>query len=287
MKKKLFEVRNITKLYGQNQVLNNLSFEIEQSVMYGLLGKNGAGKTTLLECIEGLREYDSGEVLILGRKINNPTMHNNIGIMLQNDSLPPMLKIKEAIDLFSETKQCTVSEELIKELDINYLMDKKYYQLSTGQKRIVSFFLALNHNPKLIFLDEPTAGLDVEAKANVYKVINKYKSRGATFILTSHDMSEIEKIADTIGILSNGKIIYEATPKQITSMSGNMYKISYLLNNKDQYEEILTDNIMNSLLSIIEKTKQSNYSFEDLRVERPTLEESFMKILEENQREEI
>jgi len=297
MKDLLLEVKGLRKKYDNNIVLKEINLKIKEGIIYGLLGKNGAGKTTLIECVEGLRPFDKGEVLF-NRSKENVDIAKFMGVQLQNEALPNMLKVEEALNLFSVTKNCKLSEKLIKKMGLEKLLDKQYYQLSTGQKRIVSLFLALNHNPKIVFLDEPTAGLDVEAKISVYKVIKEYKEKGTSFILTSHDMSEIERIADIVGVLMDGKIIFEGSPKKLTGNSNNLYKISYLLkrandleenNISDQtninYKEIVTSNITLALEELITHNRSSNLEFSDLRIERPTLEEAFIKILENEKKE--
>jgi len=293
----LLEVKNLVKSYSENNVLKNVCLKIRKGTIYGLLGKNGAGKTTLLECIEGIKDFNKGEIIFTQENINLKTY---MGVQLQNDSLPNMLKVKEALELFSATKRCYVSKELINKLNMNDLLDKYYYELSTGQKRLVSLFLALNHNPEIVLLDEPTAGLDVEVKINVYKVIEEYKKKGTSFILTSHDMSEVERIADTVGILMNGSIVYEGSPNNLTASDDNLYKITYLIKenhdnqdgvilnkkNSGEYNKIITSNITISLLSLIKENNKYNTDFADLRVERPTLEEAFIKIID-NKKEVI
>ena len=186
------KINNLKKNYGSHVVLNGLDFCVQQGEIFALLGVNGAGKTTSLECIEGLRKYDSGTIAITGK----------VGIQLQSSSLPGYIKPLEAVKLFAKWNKVPLDRAILDALGIHDFARKQYYQLSTGQKRRLHLALALIRNPDILFLDEPTAGLDVEGRLSLHEQIRQLKAAGKTIILTSHDMAEVENLCDRIAILS-------------------------------------------------------------------------------------
>ena len=204
------EVRELNKNYGCHGVLKGLNFQIVKGEIFALLGVNGAGKTTTLESIEGLRKYDGGSIVINGK----------MGIQLQSSSLPAHIKPMEAIKLFEKWNQTKIDDDMLKALEIKEIEKLQYLQLSTGQKRRLHLALALIGNPNIIFLDEPTAGLDVEARLSLHEHIRNLKSQGKTIILASHDMAEVETLCDRIAILNSGKIVFCGTPSELTDKVG-------------------------------------------------------------------
>lgn len=256
----VIQVSNLKKSYGNNKVLKDLSFNVKKGEIFGILGVNGAGKTTLLECIESLCKYDDGKILINGK----------IGIQLQSSSLPAYIKVIEAIRLFSKWKK----------VKIDKLKDKKYLELSTGQKRRLHLVLALIGKPDILFLDEPTAGLDVEGKISLHNEIRKLKAHGTTIILASHDMSEVENLCDRIAILNNGKIAFLGTIDKLTLQIKKKYNIEILTKlGQDKY---ITDNINDTLLSILKDYKTKNLEILDIKINRGTLEQHFIDITKEH-----
>ncbi len=209
------EVRGLKKSYGNYIVLKGLDFQIEKGEIFALLGVNGAGKTTALECIEGLRKYDSGAVTVNGK----------MGIQLQSSSLPAHIKPMEAVKLFAKWNKTKIDYAMLNGLGIKEIEKKQYIQLSTGQKRRLHLALALIGNPDVIFLDEPTAGLDVEGRLSLHKQIRKLKHIGKTIVLASHDMAEVETLCDRIAILNNGNIVFCGTASELTDTVGK--KIFY------------------------------------------------------------
>lgn len=184
------EVKELKKSYGRHMVLNGISLQIARGEIFALLGANGAGKTTTLECVEGLKKYDSGTIAVNG----------SMGIQLQFSSLPSHIKPMEAIGLFSKWNKSRIDDALICALGIHEMERKQYRQLSTGQKRRLLLALALVRNPDIVFLDEPTAGLDVEARLSLHHLIRGLKAQGKTVVLASHDMGEVETLCDRIAV---------------------------------------------------------------------------------------
>lgn len=260
------EITDLKKSYGNTEVLKGISFHVKQGEIFGILGINGAGKTTTLECIEGFRKYTSGTIKVKGR----------IGIQLQSASLPSYIKVKEAVQLFTKWKKADTDTSLLYALGINDLEKKLYTELSTGQKRRLHLALALIGNPDVLFLDEPTAGLDVEGRISLHNEIRKLKEKGTTIILASHDMSEVETLCNRIAILNDGVISFLGTTGGLASKVGKRYMIKIL--GEDGEKEYSTGSIADSLLEILEEYKRKNITILDLKINRGTLEQHFIDI---------
>ncbi len=260
------QVCGLKKSYDSNIVLNGLDFEIEKGETFALLGINGAGKTTALECIEGLRKYDSGTILVDGK----------MGIQLQSSSLPANIKPMEAVKLFAKWNQAKIDYTMLNTLGIKDIEKKQYIQLSTGQKRRLHLALALIGNPDIIFLDEPTAGLDVEGRLSLHRQIRKLKSSGKTIVLASHDMAEVETLCDRIGILNNGTIAFCGTASELTDKVGRKYFIHIKTQQGNSTFE--TDNIEDALISLLGELKAKKIHVLDIKVDRGTLEQHFMEM---------
>jgi len=281
------KVSELTKSYSSNIVIKGISFEVEEGEIFALLGINGAGKTTILECIEGLRKHDSGTISVNG----------NIGVQLQSSSLPENIKPLEAMKLFSKWKNAEYDEELINTFELSKLSDKQYKQLSTGQKRRVHLALSLIGNPDIIFLDEPTAGLDVEGRAALHDEIRKLKNIGKTIIMASHDMAEVESLCDKIAILKEGKLAFIGTANELTRKASqqatillrtiNPFKMDKLKDCTYQgqhqgYDMYLAENLGDVMLELLAYAKKTDNTVIDIKVEKSTLEKRFMDIAKED-----
>lgn len=260
------EVRGLEKKYGSKIVLKGLNFQIVKGEIFALLGVNGAGKTTTLECIEGLRKYDGGTIIVNGK----------MGIQLQSSSLPAHIKPMEAIKLFAKWNHTKIDDNMLKVLKIKEIEKSQYLQLSTGQKRRLHLALALIGNPDIIFLDEPTAGLDVEARLALHEQIRNLKSQGKTIVLASHDMAEVEALCDRIAILNSGKIVFCGTPSELTDKVGRRYYIH--LKTQEAEKSFETTNIEDTLISLLNKCKQKKIQILDIKVDRGSLEQHFIKM---------
>lgn len=206
----IIEIRELKKNYGANAVLKGINLTVQRGEILALLGVNGAGKTTTLECIEGLRPYDSGTIIVDGK----------IGIQLQSSALQAHIKPMEAVKLFAKWNKTSPDGEMLKSLGIDELSKKKYADLSTGQKRRLHLALALIGNPDIIILDEPTAGLDVEGRVSLHERIRALKAQGKTIILASHDMAEVEDLCDRIAVLRDDNIAFVGTVDEFTANGG-------------------------------------------------------------------
>lgn len=260
------KISDFKKSYGTHVVLNGLDFCVQQGEIFALLGVNGAGKTTSLECIEGLRKYDSGNITINGR----------IGIQLQSASLPEHIKPLEAVKLFAKWNKKPLDKAMLDTLGIYELARKQYYQLSTGQKRRLHLALALTRNPDILFLDEPTAGLDVEGRLSLHEQIRRLKAMGKTIILASHDMAEVEDLCDRIAILSGGRIAFIGTVEQLGEAVGKHYNIT--IQTESRIKKYTSDNIGETLLSLLTRYKENGEPIIDIQINRGTLEQHFMRI---------
>ena len=260
------KISSLTKSYETNTVLKGLDFCVHQGEIFALLGINGAGKTTSLECIEGLRKYDSGNI----------TINGIMGIQLQSASMPKYMKALEAVKLFAKWNKTSPDRATLDALGIYELAKKPYYQLSTGQKRRLHLALALTRNPDILFLDEPTAGLDVEGQISLHEQIRQLKAMGKTIILASHDMAEIKKLCDRIAILSGGKIAFIGTVDELGKTIGKHYNITIqTVNGTEKYE---SENIGDSLLSLLMQYREKGEAITDIQIDRGSLEQHFIKI---------
>lgn len=264
--KEAIRVDGLTKSYNGRAVLKGLSFCVEKGEIFALLGVNGAGKTTSLECIEGLRKYDGGSIAAEGR----------IGIQLQSASLPDHIRPMEAVRLFAKWNKTQPDPGILTALGIDELAKKQYAALSTGQKRRLHLALALTGDPDVIFLDEPTAGLDVEGRAALHAEIRRLKAQGKTIVLASHDMAEVESLCDRIAILNGGEIAFIGTVEELTEKVGRRYTITVKTETKTESFE--ADDIGEALLDILEGYKRRGAAIVDLKVDRGTLEQHFMNM---------
>ncbi len=216
--KNIIEVKNLSKSYESIKVVDSISFEVKRKEIFGILGPNGAGKTTTLEMIEGLRPIDSGEVTVVGfnAKKDEYKLKKVIGIQLQSSSFFDYLTLEELLKMFASLYE--------KEIDPKKLLDevglvsksKSYVKtLSGGQKQRFSIASALVNDPELLFLDEPTTGLDPQARRHLWDLIRKIRQKGKTIVITTHYMDEAEVLCDRLAIMDHGKIVELDTPDNL------------------------------------------------------------------------
>ena len=218
MSNSIIRVENLVKNYGQFEAVKSVSFNVEEGEIFGLLGPNGAGKSTTLEIIETLRPKTSGKVLVNGFDLDKEPgeIKKIIGVQLQTSGFYPGLNLLELIKLFSGLYNRDVDAmELLKKVNLVDKAKNKSKELSGGQKQRFSIATTLINNPKIIFLDEPTTGLDPQARRNLWDLIREIRSAGTTVILTTHYMDEAEQLCDRIAIMDEGKIIKLDTPDKM------------------------------------------------------------------------
>lgn len=212
------EVKDLTKSYGDVKAVDGISFDVRAGEIFGLLGPNGAGKTTTVECLQGLRESDSGEVRLLGveNATQNQAVRARLGIQFQSTGLLPNQKVREQVSLFRNLYPKTLLVDDV--LEMVGLVEKASTatkSLSGGQKQRLAVALALVNDPDLIFLDEPTTGLDPQARRNLWEVVLGLKSQGKTILLTTHYMEEAETLCDRVAVMDQGAIIELDAPAEL------------------------------------------------------------------------
>lgn len=280
------QVINLVKCYGSTTVLKKVSFSVKHNEIFAILGANGAGKTTTLECIEGLRAYDQGEIHVSGR----------FGVQLQSSSLIPHMKVQEALALFAKWQHAEINPEYLVRVSVESLMDKQYAQLSTGQKRRLHLALAMLGDPDIIFLDEPTAGLDITGRASMHAEIKALKKRGKTIILASHDMSEVEELCDRIAVLKNGEIAFLGTAEQMTETKQSLQLLMVRFSSQLQLDDNLiakkvkqekeyylfpTADLEATIADILLLCKIQNITLLDIKVTHAGLEQRFLELIKE------
>ena len=214
----IISVKNLRKNYGAFEAVKDISFDVLEGEIFGLLGPNGAGKSTTLEIMETLRSKTSGEVMVAGMNLDNEPNHIKkiIGVQLQTSGFYPGLNLLELIELFSGLYNQEVDAmELLQLVNLTEKAKSKYKQLSGGQKQRFSIATTLINQPKIVFLDEPTTGLDPQARRNLWDLIKSIREKGTTVIITTHYMDEAEQLCDRIAIMDEGKIIALASPDKM------------------------------------------------------------------------
>jgi ABC-2 type transport system ATP-binding protein len=214
-------VDNFSKSYGSRRVVDQLQFTVHKGEIFALLGPNGAGKTTTVETLEGYRTPDQGSVRVLGLDPirEAQALKPHIGVMLQQDGLYPGLTAREVLRLFAGYyRQPQNIDELLERLGLTAASRTRCRRLSGGQKRRLALALALVGKPTLLFLDEPTAGMDPQARLATWEIIRDVKQRGATVLLTTHLMDEAERLADRVAIIDHGRLLALDSPAQLTGL---------------------------------------------------------------------
>lgn len=292
------QVRNFKKTYGSYVAVENISFDVMPGEIFGLLGPNGAGKTSTLECLEALRQPNGGALRVVGidPTIEARKLRNLIGVQLQSAGLPESITPIEAIRFFCAYHDVAPRLDLLERLGLQEKQNTQFFELSAGQQRRLALALAVAHNPKVLFLDEPTAGLDVASRAELHDLMRELKADGTTIILATHDMAEAEEMSDRVAILLQGRIVAVGTPLEITATGAGLTKVSVHTQNaclcapgvtlpavcqqasKDEYNIYFSSDIGPLLSTIITTIKAQNDTLIDLRVERPSLEDRFLEI---------
>ncbi len=291
-------VKDFRKAYGDLVAVDGISFEVQRGEIFGLLGPNGAGKTSTLETLEGLRAPDGGLLQVAGV---DPTseprrLHNLIGVQLQTSALPESITVDESMRFFCAYHRVDPRYDLLDRLGLGEKRKAQYHQLSTGQQRRLALALALAHHPVVLFLDEPTAGLDVATRVELHNIMREEQAAGTTAILATHDMAEAEEMSDRIAILLRGRVVATGSPMEITATGAGLTKVSVRTSgrslsnprvsfpavgqhiSKDGYSIYFSTDIGPTVSAIISYIEAQQDTLIDLRVERPTLEDRFLEI---------
>lgn len=294
--KPIVQVEDFTKFYGSNKVIDSISFDIYPGEIFALLGPNGAGKTTTLECIEGIRKANGGKVLISGLNPDKDfkKMRKILGVQLQTSALPDIITVEEAMKMFCLYLGSEVRYDLLERFDLKSKYKTEFCKLSAGQQRKLILAIALAHHPKLLILDEPTAGLDVHTRVELHEIMREERAKGTAILLASHDMSEVEELADRVAILLKGKIVATGTPNEIITSGDSKVRI-HVKTQKDNLSDLSleqvqitkdaegyrvfdTEDIEGAISQILSHIKSKGDKLLDLRVERPSLEDRFINI---------
>ena len=287
----MIKISNVSKYYGDKKALDNLSLEIKEGIIFGLLGVNGAGKTTLLSILNGLIDIDSGEIEVFGLdlKKDKKKIKSISSIIPQNLAFYENLSVKENLDFFTSIQHAT-KENYQKSIEINALenlLNQRASTLSGGQKRRLNIAIGLLNNPKVIYFDEPTVGIDPKSRNEILQTIKSYKDFGITVIYTSHYMNEIEKICDEVAIINNGKLVEQDTLENLLSNKVSdkvSVEVLYskVLNNLDldlEDETTIKTNEL-ELSSLLKLLKESKISIKQIRYGSSNLEKHFLEITE-------
>jgi ABC-2 type transport system ATP-binding protein len=228
----IIQVEDLYKSYGAVEAVRGLSFAVEEGEVFGLLGPNGAGKTSTVEILEGMRTPDRGTARVCGLdpERSGSAFKQTIGAVLQSTALPDKLKVKEALDLFASFyKDRANTDALLKRFQLEEKRDAFYKDLSGGQKQRLALAMALVNNPKVVFLDEPTAGLDPQVRREIYDIIEELRREKKTVLLTTHYIEEAERLCDRVAIVDHGKIIKTGTPRELKQSSAGTTRIEVRL----------------------------------------------------------
>ena len=308
----VIECRDLRKTYpGKVKVeaVRGLSLQIQAGECFGLLGPNGAGKTTTIEILEGLLLPTSGRVTILGRswKSQAREIREQIGISLQETRLSEKLTVRETIDLFASFyREPRSAEEVLSALQLNEKAGAQVGDLSGGQKQRLAVATALVASPKILFLDEPTTGLDPQSRRQLWDIIRTFQLHGGTVLLTTHYMDEAERLCDRIAIVDHGQIIAEGTPAELIAKLGGHHVVEFALSGTFDgdhavwqslpgVESVRSDDGMVSLSvrephrtipALLEKVDQRSAELEHLTTRQASLEDVFVNLTGRHLREE-
>jgi len=294
------EVRDLRKYYGEIKAVDGISFTVEQGEIFGMLGPNGAGKTTTVEIIEGLRRADSGQVTVLGLDVRRhpDAVKARIGVQLQTTALFPRLTVREVLNLFrSFFPQSREADELIAMVNLQEKANTLTRDLSGGQRQRLSVALALVNRPEIIFLDEPTTGLDPQARRSLWEVIEQVRSAGATVFLTTHYMEEAERLCDRVAVIDHGHIIaldspdalirthfqeraveFEINGQRAASLSLEKLPAVTQVRQDGKTITLYTNDVEVTLAALFEQGQRTGFQVDALHVRRATLEDVFLKL---------
>jgi ABC-2 type transport system ATP-binding protein len=294
-------VQELRKYYGETKAVDGISFTVRQGEVFGMLGPNGAGKTTTVEILEGLRVADSGQVTVLGMDVrkNTAKIKAQIGVQLQTTVLFPLLSVREVIDLFRSLYPGPVNDTdyVIDMVDLREKQKTRSKDLSGGQQQRLSMALALVNKPEITFLDEPTTGLDPQARRKMWDVIQQIKGEGTTVMMTTHYMEEAQRLCDRVAVIDRGHIIALDTPDDLINAHFKESAIEFELNGGTIDLQLLkgltgvngvrqngkgvtlySEAVPKTLAELTDLGESHNLALDDLHVRRATLEDVFLKL---------
>ena len=298
MNKKVIEVKNLRKTYGSVVAVEEISFEVYEGEIFGMVGPNGAGKTTTVECVEGIRKPDKGELSILGLDPHEEgySLRQRIGVQLQETALQDHLKVWEALDLFASFYSHPVDWQiLLEKMNLAEKRNAAFNKLSGGQKQRLFIALSLVNNPELVFFDELTTGLDPQARRSMWDMVRDIREQGKTVVLTTHFMEEAERLCDRVAIVDQGRIVALDTPENLIRDLGAENRVVFTINGEFKAETLnelasvtrveqsgdrceIHGSDEKLLVDVVNALSKNGCPFRDLRTERPTLEDVFLAL---------
>lgn len=284
----IIEVRDLTKHYRNVQAVNGISFAIAQGQCFGLLGPNGAGKTTTIEMIEGINPPTAGEILFLGQK-RDSRFAQQAGIQFQQTALMDFLTVKETLALFGKFYQTTVAlPQLIELCDLQEFATQQATRLSGGQRQRLLLALALINDPLIVFLDEPTTGLDPQSRRRFWELVKRIKAQGKTIVLTTHYMDEAQQLCDELIIMDHGRIVDQGTPQQLLAKHFQHISVAVCRDDFPEHATGIDGDIITTDEDVLIQTRSvertiaqliaNQVPLTSLRVHNPTLEDVFIKL---------
>lgn len=304
----VISVQDLHKSYGTFEAVRGISFEVYPGEVFGLLGPNGAGKTSTVEILEGLRPRTSGNISVLGFDpgLETRKIKDRIGVCLQATNLPDKIKVHEALELFSSFySRNTDCKKLLERLQLSDKRDAFYSKLSGGQKQRVALALALVNDPQLLFLDEPTTGLDPQVRLEIHGLIQELRDAKRSILLTTHYIEEAERLCDRVAIVDEGQIIDIGTPREIQqrTLGNSMIEIrcvqpipagdppDFLRSEKHEFSTDRTSLTVHcakparAIVDLVKWIDQLGVELADIHLKRPTLEDVFIQLTGKRLRE--
>ncbi|RUO20478.1 ABC transporter ATP-binding protein [Aliidiomarina iranensis] len=285
----ILSTRGLTKTYDGVNVVDKLDLDIPEGICFGLLGPNGAGKTTTIEMLEGILPPNAGTILYRGEPVDKH-FFQKVGIQFQHTALPDFLKVNDVLNLFSRFYDQPMNrDELIAWCNLEDILERDHRKLSGGQKQRLLLALALMNDPDLLFLDEPTTGLDPQARRNFWELVRSVRSRGKTILLTTHYMDEAEQLCDEIAVLDKGTILTQGAPRTLLNQHFKGALIRIPVGNfaakaippefagaeqKGDFMQLQATQVDATLSELI----ASGVSLNGLQVESATLDDLFLKL---------
>jgi len=292
--KAIVEVRDLKKKYGDVEALRGVSFQIEEGEVFGLLGPNGAGKTTTIEILEGMRSADSGTATVSGLDPHKggAQFKRSVGAVLQSTSLPDKLRVDEALTLFGQLYGARPDRTaLLRRFGLEEKRHAFYGKLSGGQKQRLAIALALVHEPRVVFLDEPTAGLDPQVRREIYDIIEELRRQKKTVLLTTHYIEEAERLCDRVAIIDHGKVIAMDTPRELKQRSAGTTRIEVSLAKPVEADDLralegVADcrTVLHStrppqtIVALVKHLEAHENELQSLEIAAPSLEDVFIEL---------
>jgi ABC-2 type transport system ATP-binding protein len=296
----VIRVTDLHKHYGETRAVDGVSFEVRRGEVFGLLGPNGAGKTTTVEILEGLRQPDSGEVSVLGIDVgkNSDALKERIGVALQTAALYPRLTVTEVLELFASFYERSphAPRELVRLLDLDEKRNTRTQNLSGGQRQRLAVALSLVNDPELVFLDEPTTGMDPAARRSLWDIVTGLKDAGKTILLTTHYLEEAEILCDRLAIMDHGKILEAGTVTQL--VDGRFKERAVRFDRVERLDDarlsampgvtsvkhdddaivLYTRDVPGTIGAVLDSTEALGVEVANLAVKRATLEDVFLDL---------